>query len=160
VDSSPYFLAGDRAFLYYESSARNSRNTPVKTLLIILQITLWSSAPPAQSQETKQVRDTTHLSKSVIILDPGLALGKFTVLIPPALQPGGGMMPPSFTDIRSGLESPLLLGSEQKADLISPFLLQRQKQSALSPIYTVLGAMELGGAAYIAYRHIKKYGLR
>ncbi len=130
----------------------------MKVLLILLQTTLWSSAPPAQHQEAGKGRDTSRVSKSVVILDPGLALGKFTVLIPPSLEPWGGLMSPSFSDFRPGLESPFLLRPEQRADLISPFLLQQQKKSELSPFYTVLGAMELGGAAYVAYRHIKKYG--
>jgi len=48
---------------------------------------------------------------------------------------------------------------EQRVDLISPFCLQMESEARLRTLQTVLGAVQVGGVAYLAYRHIKKYGL-
>ena len=119
---------------------------------------LCSTASPAQEQETGAAADTTRVY-GVVIVDPGIALGKPILLLPPSLQPEVLFEPSLFTDRYSGNFPPFLGGVyEPKVDLISPYLLQRQRDNKLSTLYTVLGAVELGGVAYIAYRHIKKYG--
>jgi hypothetical protein len=40
-----------------------------------------------------------------------------------------------------------------------PFQLQMASERKLSTFYMVLGAMEAGAVGYMAYEHIKKYGL-
>jgi hypothetical protein len=47
----------------------------------------------------------------------------------------------------------------RRIDLMSPLLLQWESESRMRPFQIVLGSLSAGGAAYVAYRHIKKYGL-
>jgi hypothetical protein len=59
-----------------------------------------------------------------------------------------------------GLRSPCFGGVlEEKVDLILPLRLQMEKESRLRPLQSVLRTLQKAGAAYIAYRHITKYGL-
>lgn len=48
----------------------------------------------------------------------------------------------------------------EKIDLDSPLRLQLAKQNEYGTMRVVLGTVQLGGVAYIAYRHLKKYGLK
>jgi hypothetical protein len=77
--------------------------------------------------------------------------------------PGGrltyGLPPLVFVSRYPTMISPLLGGTfQQKVDLVSPFRLQMERESRLGPFETMLISAEAAGAAYIAYRHIKKYG--
>jgi hypothetical protein len=47
-----------------------------------------------------------------------------------------------------------------KIDLIAPWKLQLAKQEKYSTMRMILGSVGFGGAAYIAYQHVKKYGLK
>ena len=47
-----------------------------------------------------------------------------------------------------------------KIDLIAPWKLQLAKQEKYSTMRLILGSVGFGGAAYIAYQHLKKYGLK
>jgi hypothetical protein len=123
-------------------------------------VILRTSASPAQAQEANLGTDTSRVCSDIIIIDPRLALGKVTLLFPPVLQREARFAPLSFTDMHPGIAPPFPEVYGPKADLMSPFLVQTQKESKLSTIYTIIGAVELGAAANVAYRHIKKYGLR
>ncbi|MFI5252183.1 MAG: hypothetical protein ACHQQQ_07095 [Bacteroidota bacterium] len=46
----------------------------------------------------------------------------------------------------------------EKIDLISPWKLQLAHQDEYKTLYTILGSIQMGGVAYIAYQHVKKYG--
>lgn len=46
----------------------------------------------------------------------------------------------------------------QEPDLTAAWRLQRAREEKNSALYTVLGTVQLGGVAYLAYRHVKKYG--
>lgn len=79
--------------------------------------------------------------------------------IPPLLLPEGIFEPAPLRGISPDLSSRFLAEPfAAKVDLITPYLLQRQRESRLSTLYMVLGAAGAGGAAYIGYRHVKKYG--
>jgi len=45
------------------------------------------------------------------------------------------------------------------SDMISPLYLQFQEESRLNPVRYVLGMAQTAAVGYLAYRHIKKYGL-
>jgi len=47
---------------------------------------------------------------------------------------------------------------EKRPDLSWQLSLGPKSEDPLESIRTILGAVQAGGAAYIAYRHIKKYG--
>jgi hypothetical protein len=100
--------------------------------------------------------------KRIVLLDPGLSLGRAVFLIPSSIGselsfgdplmtfPGGGF-PPGSPGIGGFLEP--------RADLMSPLRLQWAKENTLSYFRMVLGAVETGAVSYMAYRHVRKYGL-
>jgi hypothetical protein len=130
----------------------------MKALGFILQLVLCAAALQAQEQDTSSIRDTSRV-RGFVIADPGIALRKAIILFPPSLQHDGRFESFQFLDTPSGMPPPLLNRVfTQKADLLSPYLLQLQQESQAGSLHVVLGAAGLGGAAYLAYRHIKKYG--
>ena len=101
---------------------------PVTIVRILVLFFAFVSVAPGQQRSEYQSVETDSAHR-VVILDPGIALGRPILLIPPPLE-----------------RDSLLGGNfEQRVDL-------------LSPLQTVLGTVELAGVAYLAYRHIKKYG--
>jgi hypothetical protein len=128
----------------------------VKTLCFVLEVVLCSALLQAQGKDSSRAGDTLRVY-DYSLNGPGIVPGKGGLLIPLLLQPEGvfdpspGMCPGLPLALRGG---PIPL----KADLMSPYLLRLHRESQLNPLYMVLESMELGGAAYVAYRHIKKYG--
>ena len=47
---------------------------------------------------------------------------------------------------------------EPKIDLASPWKLQFAEENKYRTLSMILGSVSTGGAVYIAYRHVKKYG--
>ncbi len=97
----------------------------------------------------------------IIILDPGLSLGRASFLYPPTLGSGLPFQDASMTlpGDEFGFIPPFLGGVYQpRASLISPLppLLSKQE---MNPLQIILGAVQTGAVGYMAYRHIKKYGL-
>jgi len=119
---------------------------------------IWVGAIPASGQSSTTSADTLQTT-GVVLLDPGIALGRPTLVFPPSYQPGSLILPSRFTTPPAGLPD-FLLGppDEPKADLLSPYLLDLQRAKKMNTFHTILGAMELGAVAYVAYRHVKKYG--
>jgi hypothetical protein len=127
----------------------------MKTLKILLLVAVCSPALFGQQQPEISTPDTMR-TEGIVLLDPGVALA-------PWLEPGATLGHPSFlhSNARPGVP-PLFVGTgfEPKIDLTAPLRLQRRKDEGLQLLYSVLGAVQAGGVAYLAYRHVKKYGLR
>lgn len=69
---------------------------------------------------------------------------------------------PPYSSVSQDLRvrSPFVGGVlEDKVDLTLPLRLHMEKQARLQPFQAILRTMQKAGAAYIAYRHINKYGL-
>jgi hypothetical protein len=47
-----------------------------------------------------------------------------------------------------------------KIDLSAPWKLELARREENRTMYTILGSVNFGGAMYIAYRHVKKYGFK
>lgn len=113
-----------------------------------------------------QVADTTARphgdSARVIILDPGLSLGKPTLLLPPALREEGTFVVPPLVEGggfgATGLPF-LLPGAPPPLDLMVSYRLQRAREQELSTLRSVLGTVQLGAVGYVAYLHLKKRGV-
>jgi len=132
----------------------------MKSLRILLLIFLCSTVALGQQRPDAPAKDTTSV-REIMLLDPGVALGKPTLLLPPSFEPGFSFRPPPlfFTGVHPGLPRSLIsMDFEPKVDLLSPLRLQRKQESGLQTLYMVLGTVSAGAAAYIAYRHVKKYG--
>ena len=119
---------------------------------------VWIGTIPASGQDSNFSADTLKTT-GVVLLDPGIALGRPTLVFPPSYQPGPLILSSRFTSPLAGVP-PFLLDppGEPKADLLSPYLLHVQSAKKMNTLYTILGAMELGAVAYVAYRHVRKQG--
>ena len=118
----------------------------------------------AASGQQRSGGDTTGADRAnrITIIDPGISYGKPTLLFPLSLQHDAMTGFPAFLFLEEtpGVRPPFLGGvMEQKVDLISPLQLQMESANRLRTLRTVLGTVQIGGVAYLAYRHIKKYGL-
>jgi hypothetical protein len=129
---------------------------------LILFLCWFQLNAAAGQQRVGSDHDTTKHDR-IIIVDPGFATGKPLLLLPPELQSDNGfVLPPTLIPLPTpGTPPPFLLGPvEMKADLTSPLRLQMEREAKLKPWLMVLGTVQAGGAAYAAYRYIKKYGLK
>jgi hypothetical protein len=114
----------------------------------------------AQDHPPGVAADTGHANR-IVLIDPGLSLGRATFLFPSTL--GSELpfldLPMTEPQMDPGLVGPFAGGFlAPRADLTSPLRLQMEKEK-LSPFQSALGAVQLGAVGYMAYRHIKKYGL-
>jgi len=124
---------------------------------------LLSTLVASGQQHSQGERPDSDATKRAIIVDPGLSLGKPTLLLPPSLRDDTAPVIPPFllSEKSPGIPVPFLGGSpSMKVDLTSPLRLQMAREERLRPLWTVLGTVEVGGAAYAAYRYIKKHGLK
>lgn len=111
-----------------------------------------AGAPPA---------DTGRVNR-IVLLDPGLSLGRATFLFPASVGTGLSFTDPAMMFADGGFPGAgAFVGGvlEPRADLMSPLRLQWAKEKNLSYFQMVLGAVETGAVGYMAYRHVKKYGL-
>ena len=115
----------------------------------------------AAAQAEKSAVAATDTTEKVVVIDPGLSLGVPILLLPPSLHERKMFVVPSFvTQGSPGQRLPFLMEPpRQNIDLLAPLHLQWEREEKLRPLYTVLGTVQLGGVAYIAYLHTKKYGL-
>jgi len=132
----------------------------VKSLTILLLLISCPSVVLGQQGSDTPAKDTTGAQR-ILLLDPGVALGKPTLLLPPSLESGFGTAFPSlfYAGAHVGLPPSLIsMGFEPKVDLASSIRLQQKRERGLQTLYVVLGAITTGAVAYIAYRHVEKYG--
>jgi hypothetical protein len=128
-----------------------------------LLVFLVASACGASAQQHAGVppADTGTVNR-IVLLDPGLSLGRATFLLPSSVGTEVPFRDPSMMFAGGGFPG---VGSfiggvlEPRADLMSPLRLQWAKERNLNYFQMVLGAVETGAVGYMAYRHVKKYGL-
>jgi hypothetical protein len=136
------------------------KGTSVGNVRTLLLFVLCSTSLLAQQENVQMTGDTTRVDRP-ILLDPGFAFGKPIFLLPSSLQPKASLRSILFQELQPGMPPPFLGGGfEQKADLLSPYLLHWKQEQKYKTLYSILGAAQFGGAAYAAYRYIKKHGLR
>ena len=131
-----------------------------KVAALVLMMVLFAFLARSQQQAVSPPADTA-LHRGIIITDPGLATGRATLLLPRILQ---------FEDMSSDTSifavwqktaiSPPLLGGllEPKADLTATLRAQWARDSQFRIYRTVLGTVQIGGAAYLAYRALTAKG--
>lgn len=117
-------------------------------------------AGSVRAQDTAEVRSAD--SARVMVLDPGLSLGKPLLLLPPALREERiFVVPPLIDRPASGLAGlPFVLpGGPQAPDLMAAYRIRREREQELSTLRSVLGTVQLGAVGYVAYLHFKKRGV-
>jgi hypothetical protein len=119
-------------------------------------IVILAAMTTAQELNTIQSADTLVL-KRLVFPGPKNSLGRPSFLPPARLSDAAIThdFPTSFLGYALLSEPPV---PEQRADLSWQMVLSRKNEDPLESVRMMLGAVEAGGAAYIAYRHIRKYG--
>lgn len=132
------------------------RNMKATVIILVLGLVFAFTAFGQHPSDTGAIHTVT-------LIDPGLALGKPTFLLPPSLRYDSKIMDPfsGYFGENSALP-PLLLGGTmgKRLDLLVSFRLQMESEARLRPLQTILGTVQFGGAAYLAYRYLKKNGLK
>lgn len=67
---------------------------------------------------------------------------------------------PESLHLKFGSSSNLNTIIEQNLDVSEIWKIGKLKDDELKTLRSILGSVQLGGVAYLAYKHIKKYGLR
>ncbi len=106
-------------------------------------------------------RDTTR-TPQLLLPETDLWLSRPTLFGPPSPIPDLSRfeLPPQLLAHDFTLP-PAFAGGfvETRVDLMSPLLLQWKSEEKMRPFMIILGSLSAGGAAYMAYEHIRKYGL-
>jgi hypothetical protein len=119
-------------------------------------LVLFIGALTASAQDTATVRQSevpvSIMRPSIpkFLLEQPTRFASFQLDIVSGRSVGGlnrwGMYSPEFFDMTS----------TGKIDLTAPLKLQMMKQEENKLMYSILGSVQLGGTAYLLYRHIKK----
>ena len=128
----------------------------MKTVRSTLLIFFFVAVATAQERGTVQSADTL-VPKSLFFPGPKNSLGSLSIL--PPLRLSDVVISRDFPASSFGIallsESPV---PEKRADLLWNMTLSQKSEDPLATLQMMLGALETGGAAYLAYRHISKYG--
>jgi hypothetical protein len=126
----------------------------VKRVVVAVAVAVLSGVGYGQHEKPPGTSDTLRTGH-IIVVDPGLSTGKSTLLLPPALQWEGTPDDTSLFSIwkQTAIKPPLIGGMlEPKADLTATLRAQWARDSELQTLRSVLGTVQLGGVAYLAYR--------
>jgi hypothetical protein len=128
----------------------------MKTVRSTLLIFFFVAVATAQERSTVQSADTL-VPKSLFFPGPKNSLGSLSILPPLWLSDVviSRDFPASSFGIALLSESPV---PEKRADLFWNMTFSQKSEDPLETLQMMLGAVETGGAAYLAYRHISKYG--
>jgi hypothetical protein len=126
---------------------------------IVVFVILCSAFPAWAQEKTDTISRDTYSQRMHLLYDPAFPLGRTRLLVPPHLD---------FEEIHMGddillprnMWGPSFGGGvgQRPIDLTASFRFQLDRQNQMRPLMNVLGTFQAGAAAYIAYRHVKKYG--
>ncbi|MGA7160287.1 MAG: hypothetical protein WBZ48_04755 [Bacteroidota bacterium] len=119
-------------------------------------IVILAAAAAAQELKSSQSADTL-VPKSLVFSSPKNSLGNLSFL--PPLRLADLAVTREFPVSSFGyalLSEPPVPG--ERADFSWEMSFRPKKDDPIEVLRMMLGAVEAGGAAYIAYRHISKYG--
>jgi hypothetical protein len=143
---------------------RRARHRTIVDLRPVMRIVIPSfvCALAASGQEKADIRPAVFDSaRRVVIVEPRISFGEPILLLPLSLGRDSVFILPSFLFIGEDTTVPqpiLATVLEKKVDLLLPLRLQREKESQLRWLQTLLGTVRIAGGAFLAYRHIKQYG--
>ena len=147
--------------LRLDSGGRFHNIISVKPFLhCLLSLLITTVATGQQGNDVSVPQDTTTV-RNIVLLDPGLSLGRAVLLLPPTEERDTMFTAPSFLFLKGSVAPEPFFGGGvgAKADLVSPLRLQMEKESRLRTLQTVLGSVQLAGVSYLAYKQLKRAGL-
>jgi hypothetical protein len=120
-------------------------------------VLLFSTNAPGQERST----DSTRLEQ-IRLASPGMDSGGAQFLIPQHLQQHELFASPSFffegVPVPSSTPSSRL-AFQPKPDLLAPLRAQWAREAEMSTFRTILGSLQLGGAAFLAARQLTGAGI-
>lgn len=128
------------------------------TPLFCLTILLFSAPSRLSAQE---VQDDSISSWRIELVEPAMTPGSTMFVLPPHLeQPLRFSSPTFFFDgISPPSGSPDFGRSfEVRPDLLAPLRAQWAREAQMGTFRAILGSIQIGGVAYLAYRHFAKLG--
>lgn len=131
----------------------------MKTVRIVLIPLFLTMSLSAQEQSPIQPKDSSLKLLRTAAIPPSLEQPIVILPLSFALStPGEGTVQPLYYIFGESPEQ-FSWNRSEKTDIASPWKIYLEEQKKNSTWRSVLGSVQLGGVAYIAYRHIKKYGL-
>lgn len=127
----------------------------LKTLLWFLVLAL---AAHAQEQNRILIGDT--LATRLSIAQPEWQVSRDTFLSPQSIQILFGDRVDLLLQPHGVLSESRPWMLETKTDIMSPWKLELEDQARYSTWRSILGSIQLSGAAYFGYEYLKKHGFR
>lgn len=130
--------------------------------ILAVPLIVLAVAISAEGQITGKHSADTSRAARLPLPETELWLSRPTLFVPPSPVPDLPRfeLPQEF--MTHDLTLPLTLTGgfvDRRTDLMSPLLLQWKSEEKMRPFRIILGSLSAGAAAYVAYEHIRKYGL-
>ena len=132
----------------------------MKLIALLLCLTGFSLFLPSRLSSQEVQGDSTSAPR-IMVVEPGMAPGSTMFLLPPHLeQPLRFSSPTFFFDGINSLSDSPDFGRplEVRPDLLAPLRAQWAREARMGTFRTILGSIQIGGVAYLAYRHFAKLG--
>ena len=129
----------------------------MKAAYALVLFVVCTLAASGQEFKSTQIPDTTLIIRDgfeqrLFLIDPEFLPSRFREFNPASFRV-------QFTEPSELASGYTPVSAENTIDLISPWKLQMADQKKYRLFGSIIGAVQLGGAMYIAYKHVKKYGL-
>jgi hypothetical protein len=130
----------------------------MKIFRLLFFLLFFGLTANAQEQNTLLVDDT--MATRLTMAQPEWQVSTDTILSPQSIRLLYGdltdllIQPHGVFDERE----PWML--QKKTDIMSPWRLELQDQEKYNTWRSILGSVQIGGAAYLGYLYLKKHGLR
>jgi hypothetical protein len=127
-------------------------------LLLGAAVALLSLHPQTQAQDGQP--DSMSVSR-IVRVEPAMTPGSTMIFLPPHLDQPLLFSSPTFffKDFLTSSVSPDFgRALEVHPDLLAPLRAQWEREAQLGTWRTILGSIQIGGVAYLAYRQFAKSG--
>ncbi len=130
----------------------------MKIFRLFFFLPIFALAANAQEQNSLFIQDTLRTRLS--IAQPEWQVLKDTILSPQSIRLLYGDLTDLLLQPRGVFDErePWML--QKKTDIMSPWKLELQDQAKYNTWRSILGSIQLSGAAFLGYEYLKKHGLR
>lgn len=132
----------------------------MRPIAVLLTLTVLCVSVASRSSAQNAQADST-VTPRIIFVEPGMAPGSTLILLPPQLEQPLPFSSPTFffkDFISSSASLDFGRALEVRPDLLAPLRAQWEREAKLGAFRTILGSIQIGGVAYLAYRQLAKSG--
>ena len=130
----------------------------MSVFVLSLTAAMLSLHPQVSAQDGQ--RDSTSASR-IVLVEPAMTPGSTMFLLPPNLEEPLPFSSPTFFFkglFPSSISPDFGHALEVRPDLLAPLRVQWEREAQLGAFRTILGSIQIGGVAYLAYRQFAKSG--